>query len=117
MKNKQWIPLESLDQLDQVIETSKEQPIVLFKHSTRCSVSHFVEKNLDRGWSEYGDLCDFYWLDLIQFRAVSNSIAERFEIRHESPQVLVLVNGKIIYHASHQGIHIDDLKEVLKSKC
>ncbi len=109
MRNNQWIPLESLDQLEKAIEKSKEHPVILFKHSTRCSVSHFVEKNLDNNWSEYSDQAEFYWLDLIKYRNVSNAIADRFGVQHESPQIVFIKDEKLVDHASHQQIDLEKI--------
>jgi bacillithiol system protein YtxJ len=54
---------------------------------------------------------DFYYLDLIKHRDVSNAIASLFQVHHESPQILVIKNGECIYEESHYGIMMDDIVE------
>ena len=87
---------------------SKEQPVVIFKHSTRCSISSMAFDRLRRAWKE-GENVKPYYLDLIQYRDISNQIAERFGIMHQSPQVILLKDGKAIYDNSHMGISYQDL--------
>lgn len=106
-----WIPLEQVDQLDEVIEQSYEKPVVIFKHSTRCSISRFAL----RQWENESEVnaVNYYLIDLLNFRPVSQYVAERFQIRHESPQIIVLKGGKVVSHASHQDIQWNEIKMVL----
>ena len=104
-----WITLETETQLNEIREKSTDRPQVIFKHSTRCSTSHLVKSRLER--SELPGTADFYYLDLIRYRPVSNKIAETFQVDHESPQVLVIRNGECIYDESHMGITMDDILE------
>jgi bacillithiol system protein YtxJ len=100
-----WNKLTSEAQIDQVIAASEEKPVLLFKHSTRCSISSMSLDRLLRNWKpEDADKITPYYLDLIAFRSVSNLVAERFGIPHESPQVLLIQKGKVTYHESHYGI-------------
>jgi len=99
-----WNHLESEEQLQEAIQRSHERPVVLFKHSTRCGISSMA---LDRMNSEesLNDLdAEMYYVDLLQFRNISNKIAELFEIRHESPQMIVVKNGAVLHHSSHGAI-------------
>lgn len=102
-----WIALKDEEQLQAIIQESKQQSVVIFKHSTRCPTSDMVKTRLDRG--NQPDSINFYYLDLIQYRSVSNKIAEVFGVRHESPQVLVIKDGKCVYNESHNGIYMDDI--------
>jgi bacillithiol system protein YtxJ len=104
-----WIPLRSQDELEQIITLSKEQPQVIFKHSTRCSISSVAKGRLER--ASVPDNAAFYYLDLLSHRSLSNSIAERFAVEHESPQILVIKNGKCIYDESHMGIDMEEIKD------
>jgi bacillithiol system protein YtxJ len=104
-----WINLESEQQLDEIREKSASRPQVIFKHSTRCPTSALVKKRLER--SEPPHAFDFYYLDLISHRPVSNKVSETFQVYHESPQVLVIRNGKCIYDESHLGIEMDEILE------
>lgn len=97
-----WIKLTDLTQLDQIREHSKKSPIVIFKHSSRCSTSQMVFSRLERNWKEeeMGHV-QAYFLDLISYRQISNAIAEQFEIQHESPQLIVIRDEAAIYEGSH----------------
>lgn len=107
-----WHPLTSAEQLDQVIEESKSTPVVIFKHSTSCSISATAKSRFERQWSGAGlDYVKAYYLDLLRYRPVSNEVAEVLQVRHESPQVLLLEDGVCTYHASHLGINVDALKK------
>ena len=100
-----WNKLNSEEQIDQLITESAEKPILLFKHSTSCSISRMALDRLLRNWkTEDSDIITPYYLDLIAFRSLSNLVAERFGIPHESPQVLLIEKGKVTYHESHYGI-------------
>ena len=102
-----WIPLQSEQQLSELRERSAQRPQVIFKHSTRCGTSQIVRNRLER--TELPPTIDFYFLDLIAYRAISDKIAEDFDVWHESPQVLVIRNGKCIYDESHWAIKMDAL--------
>ena len=104
-----WIELQTETQLEEIRERSTDRPQLIFKHSTRCSTSMLVKNRLER--SEQPDAIDFYFLDLIRFRPVSNSVADTFRINHESPQVLLIRNGLCVYDESHMGITMADIKE------
>ena len=98
-----WKHLESIDQLNTAVMESNHQTVILFKHSTRCSVSIMVKRMLESQWS-HGSNVTPYFLDLLNHREISNEIASRFDIHHESPQVVVLKDGKAVHSASHNEI-------------
>lgn len=102
-----WIPLQTESQLEDIKSKSANRPQLIFKHSTRCSVSAVVKSRLERS-KEPQDI-DFYYLDLIGFRPVSNKIANLFGINHQSPQVLLIRDGQCVYDESHMGITMDDI--------
>jgi bacillithiol system protein YtxJ len=102
-----WIPLQNVTQLDEIQERSSGRPQLIFKHSTRCSTSAVVKGRLDR--AEKPEAIDFYYLDLISYRPVSNKVADLFRIDHESPQVLLIRDGQCIYDESHMGITMADI--------
>ena len=102
-----WISLTNEEQLHQIKAISNEKPQVIFKHSTRCSISSVAKNRLERS-AQPGDI-DFYFLDLIKFRTISNKIAEDFKVYHESPQILVIKNGECIYDESHSGIDMEEI--------
>ncbi|MBU3714759.1 MAG: bacillithiol system redox-active protein YtxJ [Ferruginibacter sp.] len=103
-----WIHLDSLGQLDQIKQLSYNKPQVIFKHSTRCSISTIAKNRLEQ--SEHPANVDFYYLDLLAFRSISQTVAEMFKVYHESPQVLLIKNGECVYDESHNGVNMDELK-------
>lgn len=96
-----------MGQLDTIVTRSHQQLQVIFKHSTRCSVSSMVLNRLER--EQVPANIDFYFLDLLSYRPISNAIAERFQVHHESPQVIVLKNGEVVYDESHMAIQMDEI--------
>lgn len=107
-----WINLTSVEELETAIQQSNEKPVALFKHSTRCSISSMAKSRLERSW-DLSEKVDIYYLDLIAFRPVSNKIAEVLNVTHESPQIILLKDGKAIYHTSHSDISVEGLAEQL----
>ncbi|ULQ58004.1 bacillithiol system redox-active protein YtxJ [Flavihumibacter rivuli] len=104
-----WIDLNSVEQLEEIKKLSATRPQVIFKHSTRCSISSMAKSRLER--SEQPDHIDFYYLDLIAYRNISNKIAEDFDVWHESPQVILIKNGECTYDESHNGIRMEEIIE------
>ncbi|WP_104811972.1 bacillithiol system redox-active protein YtxJ [Aureitalea marina] len=107
-----WQELTEIEQLDQVETDSQEKPVVLFKHSTRCGISRMALNQFERSFSPEKNYGLFY-LNLIAHRDISNLVASRFQVYHESPQVLVIHQGKTIYHASHGQIMGDHIAELV----
>lgn len=108
-----WIELNSVHQLAEIKEFSKLRVQVIFKHSTRCSISTIAKNRLER--VEQPEATDFYFLDLIKFRSLSNKIAEDFAIPHESPQILLIKNMECVYEESHNGINMAEIAEQVNS--
>lgn len=107
-----WISLESLEQLEEIAEKSKTRTQIIFKHSTTCGISRMV-LNMFTGSYDLGDENDIYFLDLHAHRGVSNAVESKFQVRHQSPQLLVIKNGEASFHTSHGAIADTDLKEVV----
>ena len=105
--------MESLADLSEAIEESRDKKVVIFKHSTRCSVSMMAKKSLEMSWDISPDEVQSYFLDLIKHREVSNEIAEKLEVIHQSPQLIGVNNEEVFYHASHSVISIESLKSAL----
>ena len=106
----QWNILDSKEQLESIIEESYQKPQVIFKHSTTCPISSMAKRRLEQNWSV---ATSPYYLDLIRYRSVSNEIADRLSVIHESPQIILVKDGKAIYDESHLDISVDSLAEVL----
>ncbi|WP_298302264.1 bacillithiol system redox-active protein YtxJ [Hydrotalea sp.] len=104
-----WETLSNEDQLEQIKQASFQTPQVIFKHSTRCSISSTALNRLERADMPEG--IDFYYLDLIQYRPLSAKVAAIFQLQHESPQVLLIKDGICIYDESHMAIAMDEIVE------
>jgi bacillithiol system protein YtxJ len=104
-----WTTLNDFNQLQQLVEASHQKPQVIFKHSTRCSISIMAKNRLER--VAFPDQIQFHYLDLLQFREVSNKIAEQFGVYHQSPQVLLIKNGECIYEETHSAISMEEIVE------
>jgi len=104
-----WSYLEEFS-LDEIEKESFEKPVVLFKHSTRCSISRFVWNRFQQDYDIPNEKAALYFLDLLAYRSVSNEVAEKFGIIHQSPQVIVLKEGKAVYNASHDAIEVEKIK-------
>ncbi|MEP6950498.1 MAG: bacillithiol system redox-active protein YtxJ, partial [Ginsengibacter sp.] len=103
-----WIPLLNEQQLEEIKANSANRPQVIFKHSSRCSISSMARHRLDK--NAFPEGIDFYFLDIINHRNISNKIADEFHVYHESPQVLLINKGTCVYDESHSGIHMDEIK-------
>lgn len=103
-----WIPLQHELQIEEIIQKSNNKLQVIFKHSTRCSISSMAKNRLDK--KEKPEGMDFYYLDLIKHRNISNKIATDFLVSHQSPQVLIINQGKCIYDESHSGITMEEIE-------
>lgn len=106
-----WNYLESLEDLIAADTVSTEKAVVIFKHSTRCSISRFVLKQFENTFDLPFEDIEVYFLDLIEYRSVSNEIATRYGVVHQSPQMIVLKNRKSVFDASHEGIDATSLKQ------
>jgi bacillithiol system protein YtxJ len=104
-----WTQLTNLGQLDEIVSLSKEKPIVIFKHSTRCSISRMVLKQFENEFDLEPNV-EAYFLDLLEHRTISNEIATRFGVFHQSPQVLLIKGGKSVYDLSHGDIDAREIK-------
>jgi bacillithiol system protein YtxJ len=108
-----WTQLNTPNQLEEIVAQSATAPVVIFKHSTSCSISKMALGRLERSWNDTEVTSNAYFLDLIAYRNISNSIAQKFDVVHESPQLIVIHKGKVIYEESHMGINYSDLKSLL----
>lgn len=102
-----WQPITTIDQLEQIKSASFTRPQVIFKHSTTCSISRMALDRFER--ADAPENVDFHYLDLLNYRLISNAIAEFFQVHHESPQVILVNQGECIYDESHYGIMMDEL--------
>lgn len=104
-----WIPLTSEEQFQTLLDN--RIAFAVFKHSTRCSISSMVKRRFEEEWTSDVPV---YYLDLLEYRNISNQIAQSGGVRHESPQILVFKEGKVVFHASHSAIHAEEIINYLK---
>lgn len=110
----EWELLTDASQIDGIIATSATKPVAILKHSTRCGISAMAINGLKSNWDLPKDQVAFYYLDLLAYRAVSNAVAAQLGVPHQSPQLIVLRDGRVQYSASHHMIDYPSLKrEVL----
>lgn len=109
-----WHMLNQIDQLDVLIEESKDRPVAIFKHSTRCGVSRSVLKMFEKNYRLQEDKMKLYFMDILTNRDISNEIATRFQIPHESPQMIVIRDGKAVHHDSHHSIDAEHLERFVQ---
>lgn len=111
-----WIELKQTTQLEEIKKLSEQQPVLIFKHSTRCSISATALNRLERSWKdeEMKEVKPFY-LDLLSYRPISNSIAQEFDVFHQSPQALIIYRGKCVYNSSHFDITYPDIKSQMET--
>ncbi|MDX2172177.1 MAG: bacillithiol system redox-active protein YtxJ [Bacteroidota bacterium] len=102
-----WQDVKSIEEVNVLSKTKK---VLIFKHSTRCSISSAALSRFERNWKEeYNDKIKLLYLDLIANRLLSNQIAEHYFVRHESPQILLISDGKCIYNTSHLDISVGEV--------
>lgn len=99
-----WTEFTDMNQLDAL-----KQPFIIFKHSTRCPISGMAKRNVELEADMIPDDVPAFFLDLIKHRDLSNQIAERYSVRHESPQLLLISEDHCAYHASHGDISVSDV--------
>jgi bacillithiol system protein YtxJ len=107
-----WLPLNTIEQLNTIADKSKAKTQLIFKHSTRCGISRMVMNQFVSAY-DVDSNADLYYLDLLSYRDVSNEVGYKFQVMHQSPQLLVLRNGVVVAHASHGGINEMDLEKFL----
>ncbi len=111
-----WTELKALDQVEKIKNESSAKPVLIFKHSNRCNISRATLDRLERRWNE-GEMTTIkpYFLDLLSNRELSNTIADQFGVEHESPQVLIIRNGKSVLDLSHFAIDYEQIRSCIKN--
>jgi len=109
-----WKLLRNEADISEIVAKSFQQPVLIYKHSTRCSLSSVTQARLERNWQSESLDIECYFLDLIAFRGLSNLVADKFQVPHQSPQILVISQGVSFFDCSHMSISHGVLKEVLQ---
>ncbi|MGB5555117.1 MAG: bacillithiol system redox-active protein YtxJ [Flavobacteriaceae bacterium] len=105
-----WLYLTSLDQLMEIEKRSAQKTQMIFKHSSTCGISSMVLNMFGRGFDFKANGVDIYFLDLHKYREVSNEVGYKFQVMHQSPQLLIIKNGVVVAHDSHGSINQIDLQ-------
>lgn len=108
-----WEFLTDISMLELLFDASFQVPVLIFKHSSRCSISRFALKEFERGYDYPVEKLQPYFLDLLTYRDISDAITNRFEVVHQSPQILVVWKGNCIYTASHSEIDVKHLGKIV----
>lgn len=106
-----WQLLNTTEGIEAIKEKSTEKPQVIFKHSTRCSISSMAKRRLERNWNIDESKVDIYYLDLIAYRSISNLVSSDFGVTHQSPQILIIKNKETVFHTSHNDISVEVIEE------
>ncbi|MDN3581839.1 bacillithiol system redox-active protein YtxJ [Mucilaginibacter flavus] len=106
-----WIALESADQLNEI--KNNEGYSLIFKHSTRCSISMMAKRRFELDWEDLPEDMPLYFLDLIKYRDLSGMVAQLFDVHHESPQLLLIKDGECVLDQSHGAISVEEALSVL----
>jgi len=114
IKTVPWNQLTEMETLDELVEISNNQTVAILKHSTSCGISRMVLRQFEQSYDLKDDQIKLYFLDLLAYRDISNKIASRFNVPHQSPQLLVIVDGKVVFDASHSSIQSEKLNEFVR---
>ncbi len=106
-----WIPLDTETQLAEIKNNSSVS--IIFKHSTRCSISSMAKRKFELDWDDLPSDTKLYFLDLLSYRAISNQIANDFNVQHQSPQILLVKAGNCILEQSQGDIAVSEINEVI----
>ena len=109
-----WTPISKIADLNQVDQASQEKPVMLFKHSVTCGISSGAKYRLESDWENLSSDLPCFYLDLLSHRDVSNAIAERYKVVHQSPQILIISGGESIYDTSHHNISVGDINSAVE---
>ncbi len=107
-----WNSLTTLAQLDDLVKESKQKTVAIFKHSTRCGISSMTLRRFESEFDTQLENVSLFYLDLLQFREVSNQIVAKFGVMHQSPQLIVIKNGLMVHNASHYDIHAQTINNL-----
>lgn len=108
-----WVEITNLEMLEEILQGSHNRPAVILKHSTSCGISRMVLRQFEKNYNIDADKVDLYFLDLLRHREISNKIASKFNVPHESPQLIIIKEGRVVYDASHGAISVESINQFL----
>ena len=115
--NKNWSNLTEENQIAEIIALSSSIPVYIFKHSTTCGISAQAKENVEISYKNTDKPLSFYYLDLLKFRSISNEVASKLNVHHQSPQLILIHDGQVAFTTSHHKIKttiIEDSLSLLK---
>lgn len=112
----EWNMIQSEEDMEQAWAQSGEKPVLIFKHSTRCSISDSALNRIERNFSTLASHMNLYFIDLLRYRGLSDAIAAKTGVEHASPQALILRNGTCTYHCSHFSIQASALIDAVSNR-
>ena len=115
MNPKKWNTISTENEVLDIIERSDVKPQIIFKDSVSCGISAFAKERLTNDYGLIENIADFNYLDLLSHRAISNFIAAQLEVTHQSPQIIVLIDGKVIFRDSHHSIEAKKIAEKISN--
>ena len=104
-------PLDSMEALERAVSRSSERPQLLFKHSIHCGLSGMAMSEFESHLKQPAPDVDYWLLTVQTARTVSNEVETRLGIRHETPQAILVRDGRAVWNASHRGITTRSLAE------
>lgn len=106
-----WEMISDSSQVEPIIEASKEKPQLIYKHSHRCSVCFVARGELEQSAEDIKEHADMYFVNVVRNRDASNKIASELDVRHESPQAILINKGEVVWHGSHGSINAGAMLE------
>jgi bacillithiol system protein YtxJ len=110
-----WNQLISQEQFEEAIQRSATKPQFFFKHSTRCIISKMALKEFERSGVIHSIKADFFLLDLLNYRGISNEISQRLNIIHQSPQAILISKNEVLYQETHEKIDGSVVQKIIDS--
>jgi bacillithiol system protein YtxJ len=104
-----WQKISQASQVDSIIESSSERPQLIYKHSHRCSVCFVAKGDLEQSSEDILEHADMHFVNVVNNREASDYIASELDVRHESPQVILVDQGEVVWHASHGSIEAEEI--------
>jgi bacillithiol system protein YtxJ len=111
--NKEWTNLTEENQIDEIIALSNSIPVYIFKHSTTCGISAQAKENVEISFKNTDKPLKFYYLDLLKYRSISNAVASKLNVHHQSPQLILVHDGQVAFTTSHHKIKANILEDSL----
>jgi bacillithiol system protein YtxJ len=106
-----WINADSTEKLDEIKELSNSEKVLILKFSTGCGVNYAVRNLLEREWTDGEMRMKTYIVDVLASKELSGKIANDYAVEHESPQVLIIKNGKPVFTASHGRVLYSEIRK------